>query len=52
MLEVINLEVIFEGAISILQDNNPLLVYEKLSSFVPTGLRRPMKQKVLKNKYA
>ncbi len=52
MLEVINLEIIFEGAISILQDNNPLLVYEKLSSFVPTTLRRPMKQKVLTNKYA
>lgn len=52
MLEVINLEIIFEGAISILQDNNPLLVYEKLSSFVPSSLRRPMKQKVLKNKYA
>jgi len=52
MLEVINLEIIFEGAISILHDNNPLLVYEKLSSFIPTSLRRPMKQKVLKNKYA
>lgn len=52
MLEVINLEIIFEGAISILQDNNPLLVYEKLSSFVPTTLRRPMKQKVLRNKFA
>jgi len=52
MLEVINLEIIFEGAISILQDNNPLLVYEKLSSFVPASLRRPMKKKALKNKYA
>jgi len=51
MLEVINLEIIFEGAISILQNNNPLLVYEKLSSYVPEKLRRPMKQKVLKNKY-
>lgn len=52
MLEVINLEIIFEGAISILQDNNPLLVYEKLSSFIPNTLRKPMKQKVLRNKYA
>lgn len=51
MLEVINLEIIFEGAISILQNNNPLLVYEKLSSYVPEKLRRPMKQKVLKKKY-
>lgn len=52
MLEVINLEIIFEGAISILQNNNPLLVYEKLSSFIPTSLRRPLKQKVLTKKYA
>ena len=50
MLEVINLEIIFEDAISILHDNNPLLVYKKLSSFIPANLRRPLKQKVLKNK--
>lgn len=51
LVEVINLEIIFEGAISILQDNNPILVYEKLSSYVPNSLRRPMKQKVISNKY-
>jgi len=33
--EVLNLEVIFEGARCILQNNNPLLVRDKLSSFVP-----------------
>ena len=51
LVEVINLEIIFEGAISILQDNNPILVYEKLSSYVPNSLRRPMKQKVISSKY-
>jgi chemotaxis protein MotA len=35
MAEVINLEIIFEGAISILQNNNSLMVFEKLSSFIP-----------------
>lgn len=44
MVEVINLEIIFEGAISILEDNNPLLVYEKLSAYIPTKLRRPIKR--------
>jgi len=34
MTEVINMEIIFEGAISILQNNNPLMVFEKLSSFI------------------
>ena len=40
--EVINLEIMFEGAASIVQENNPMLVYEKLSSYVPTKLRRAM----------
>ena len=35
MTEVINMEIIFEGAISILQNNNPLMVFERLSSFIP-----------------
>jgi len=48
MLEVINLEIIFEGAISILSDNNPMLVYEKLSSYIPAKLRKPMQKKVMK----
>jgi len=43
MIEVMNLEIIFQGAVSILQDNNPMSVYEKLSSFVPAKQRRPMK---------
>ncbi len=38
-VEIINLEIIFEGALSILDNNNPLLIYEKLSSFIPPGLR-------------
>jgi chemotaxis protein MotA len=32
--EVLHLEIIFEGAKSILENNNPRLVYEKLSSFI------------------
>ena len=48
LVEVINLEIIFEGAASIIQDNNPMLVYEKLSSYIPTKLRRPMQQKMMK----
>lgn len=38
-LEIINLEIIFEGARSILQNNNPMLIYEKLSSFIPPRQR-------------
>lgn len=33
--ETLNLLIIFEGAKSILENNNPRLVYEKLSSFLP-----------------
>lgn len=33
--EVLHLQIIFEGAKCILQNNNPRFVYEKLSSFVP-----------------
>ena len=44
--EVITLEIMFEGAVSILDNNNPLMVYEKLSSFVPRRVRRPMKKRV------
>ena len=39
MAEVIDLEIIFEGAISILQNNNSLMVFEKLSSFIPAKER-------------
>jgi chemotaxis protein MotA len=41
--QVINLEIIFQGAVSILENNNPTLVYEKLSSYVPARQRRPLK---------
>jgi chemotaxis protein MotA len=38
--ENLHLEIIFEGAKSILENNNPRIVYEKLSSFVPPQERR------------
>jgi chemotaxis protein MotA len=43
MMELINLEIMFEGAICILQDNNQLSVYEKLSSYLPRKQRPSMK---------
>jgi len=42
LIQVINLEIIFEGAISILDNNNPIVVYEKLSSFITVKDRRPL----------
>jgi chemotaxis protein MotA len=42
MIQVINLEIMFEGAISILEVNNPIIVYEKLSSYIPARLRKPL----------
>jgi chemotaxis protein MotA len=42
IIQVINLEIMFEGAISILENNNPIIVYEKLSSFIPARSRRPL----------
>jgi len=50
LLEVINLEIIAEGGISIMDDNNPMLVYEKLSSYIAARLRRPMKRRTLETK--
>ncbi len=44
VMEVINLEIMLEGAISILDSNNPVIVYEKLSSFISAKLRKPMGQ--------
>ena len=38
--EQLQLEVIFEGAKSILVNNNPTLVYEKLSSYLPPAERK------------
>ena len=43
LVEVMNFEIIFQGAVSMLQDNNPLSVYEKLSSFVPAKSVSPCK---------
>lgn len=40
MQEELTLQVIFEGAKSILENNNPRLVYEKLSSFLPPHERK------------
>jgi chemotaxis protein MotA len=40
MQEELHLQVIFEGAKSILENNNPRLVYEKLSSFMPPKERK------------
>jgi len=42
VLEVINLEIVFEGAIGILDNNNPLIVYERLSSYIPARQRRSL----------
>ncbi len=38
--EALHLEIIFEGAKCILENNNPRFVYEKLSSFVPPRERK------------
>ncbi|SDN88659.1 chemotaxis protein MotA [Desulfonauticus submarinus] len=38
--EILHLNIIFEGAKSILENNNPTFVYEKLSSFVAPGERK------------
>lgn len=40
--QVISLEITFEGATSILENNNPILIYEKLSSYIPKKDRKPL----------
>lgn len=42
LVEVINLEIAYEGAVSILEDNNALSVYEKLSAYIPKSMRKPI----------
>ena len=42
MMEVLNLEIIFEGANCMLTNNNQISVYEKLSSFLPPDQRPSM----------
>jgi chemotaxis protein MotA len=46
--EVINMEIIFEGAISILQNNNPLMVFDTLSSFIPAKDRTFSEKEIYK----
>ena len=40
--EVMNLQIIFDGASSITQDANPRMVYEKLSSYIPSSRRKAL----------
>ncbi len=47
--EVISLEIIFEGAISILDNNNPMVVYEKLSSFIAPSRRKRLSMKNIRS---
>ncbi|MCG8531787.1 MAG: MotA/TolQ/ExbB proton channel family protein, partial [Desulfovibrionales bacterium] len=42
IVETIHLEIIQEGAISIINNNNPVIIYEKLSSFISSRLRQPL----------
>ncbi|PIE71459.1 MAG: motility protein A [Deltaproteobacteria bacterium] len=42
--EVINLQIMLEGSISILKSNNPLVMYESISSFIPEQNRRPLNE--------
>lgn len=48
MIEVTNMEIICEGAISILGNNNPLIVFERLSSFIPLRERTLSDREVFK----
>lgn len=48
VIEIINLEIKREGAISIIKNNNPVIIYEKLSSFISSKLRKPMAKMNLK----
>ncbi len=49
MSEVLNLEIIFEGAICILTNNNQISVYEKLSSYLPPNQRPSMRSNTKKD---
>ncbi|MCB9482214.1 MAG: MotA/TolQ/ExbB proton channel family protein [Desulfobacteraceae bacterium] len=48
--EVMNLEIMLEGAVSILNNDNPLIVYEKLSSFISLHSRVPVEQMNLRSR--
>lgn len=49
VIEIINLEIQREGAISIINNNNPMIIYEKLSSFISSRLRKPLSSMNLKD---
>ncbi len=38
--QVTNLEIVFEGALSILRNENPLVLYDRVISFIPPNRRR------------
>jgi chemotaxis protein MotA len=42
MDEIMNLEIIYHGTHSILLGNNPMMLYEKLTSYLPERERQPM----------
>ncbi|MCW7753567.1 MotA/TolQ/ExbB proton channel family protein [Desulfobotulus sp. H1] len=42
--EVMQLEIMLEGAIAVLKGNNPIMVYESLSSFIPIKERVPLEK--------
>ena len=44
VMQVLDLEIMFEGAITILSNNNPFFLYEKLSSFIPAKKRIPLEE--------
>ncbi|MBF0101989.1 MAG: MotA/TolQ/ExbB proton channel family protein [Desulfobacterales bacterium] len=48
VLEVINMEIMLEGTVSILERNHPLILYERLSSFIPERNRKPFNEMKVK----
>ncbi len=44
IMELLILEILLEGSLSILNNNNPIIIYEKLSSFISSRLRKPLKK--------
>ncbi|WP_022668890.1 motility protein A [Desulfospira joergensenii] len=50
VVELITLEIMLEGAISIINNNNPVIIYEKLSSFISSRLRKPFEKMNIKTK--
>ncbi|MCP4147734.1 MAG: motility protein A [bacterium] len=47
--EINNLKIIYEGVSSIHRGDDTYLIYEKLSSFIPTRSRRPIKRAISSN---